>query len=175
MTLSYGVFLILAIVFSLFAPLIFQYRHLDAASVEASEAVLEILSLHDKYWLPVLFTLIFIALHTLYATHKIAGPLYRFRNIFETVRGGTLPKPVRLRKDDFLVAESDALNAALESLRTQVGQMQSQSANLHEMIANYAELAINSAASATADDPWSNIQKTENQLHQAIHRFRIET
>jgi hypothetical protein len=43
-----GVF-VLVIFASLFAPLILQLRHADVTSIEASEAALRILYLHDKF------------------------------------------------------------------------------------------------------------------------------
>jgi methyl-accepting chemotaxis protein len=174
-TISYIGILIAVITVSLFAPLVFRLRDLDADSVEASEAAIQILYLNEKYWLPVIFTLIFVALYTLYETHKIAGPIYRFRGVFQAIKGGTLPKSVRLRKGDYLIAEMDALNAMLESLRTQVGQLQSHAAKLHETTTQYGSLVGNSGTNATADELWNEIQKTENQLLQVIGSFRIET
>jgi hypothetical protein len=168
-----GIF-VLVIFASLFAPLILQLRHADVTSVEASEAALRILYLHDKFWLPVFFTLIAIALHSLHTTHKIAGPLYRFRLIFDAIKAGALPKPARLRASDYLHPELNVINGMLEALRERIGQMQRDAEKLHETLSRYGELSNQTHRDATADGLWDEIIGREKQLHETLKGFEIE-
>jgi nitrogen fixation/metabolism regulation signal transduction histidine kinase len=164
----------IVIAVSLFAPLIFQLNHVDANSVEASEAALKILYLHDKFWLPVSLTLVLVALHSLSTTHKIAGPLYRFRTVFEAIRSGVLPRPVRLRKRDFLTTEMNAINNMLISLRAQAEEVQTAAAKLHGLTSKYGELANHAGANGAAEEIWNDLVKTENQLSEVLGRLKIE-
>jgi len=51
------------------------------------------------------------------ATHKIVGPLYRFRVYLTELAAGTQPEPCRIRKDDELQDFCALLNLATEPLR----------------------------------------------------------
>ena len=175
-TLGYVGFLLLVVSVSLFAPLVFQLRHAGsgAVSAEASSAALSILYLHDRFWLPALLALAVIVLHSLRTTHRIAGPLYRFRRVFEAVRDGVLPKPVRLRKGDYLGAEMDAINGTLASLRGRIGQAQKEAEKLHQSIARYREQSNAPDQDATAGGLWNDIVATDRQLGEALGWYRIE-
>jgi len=172
--LSYVGLLVLVVLASLFTPLILQLRHVDPSSTEASEAALKILYLHDKFWPPVFFTLIAIALHSLHTTHRIAGPLYRFRLIFEAIKAGALPKPVRLRARDYLHPELNAINGMLEALRERIGQMRRDEDKLHEALTRYGELSTQASQDTTADGLWDEIIGREKQLRETLDGIKIE-
>jgi methyl-accepting chemotaxis protein len=175
MNLSYAMLLLIAMAVSLFVPLIFQINNLDAQSTEASDAAVNILYLHDRFWLPVLLTLILVTAHSLKTTHRIAGPLFRFRSVFASIEAGILPKPVKLRKNDFLDAELNAINRMLESLRSQVSEITRLAERLHESAARYGESVDHSRTIQATDELWNDIVQTEDQLLKVLSRFRIET
>jgi len=54
---------------------------------------------------------------SLFLSHFIAGPIYRFEKTFEEMRSGNLGVIVRLRKRDEFQEAADLLNQALASLR----------------------------------------------------------
>lgn len=51
------------------------------------------------------------------STHKIVGPLYRFRVYLTALARGESPEPCRIRKDDELQDLCELLNRATEPLR----------------------------------------------------------
>jgi signal transduction histidine kinase len=51
------------------------------------------------------------------STHKIVGPLYRFRVYLTELARGNNPEPCRIRKDDELQDLCELLNRATEPLR----------------------------------------------------------
>lgn len=67
--------------------------------------------------------LFFIAWGTIFLSHKIAGPLFRFQRIFETVAQGDLSTRCHLRKFDEAKAVAGTLNQALESLDLSISRM----------------------------------------------------
>jgi hypothetical protein len=93
--------------------------------MEASQTALEFLYLHSKFWPTVILTFIIIALHSIYTSHRLAGPLYRFGIIFNAVKQGWLPRPACLRKGDYLQAEMGQINEMLGSLRTRIEDIKS--------------------------------------------------
>jgi methyl-accepting chemotaxis protein len=173
-TVGYVGFLLLVVSVSLFAPLVLQLRHVGTNSAEAANAALSILYLHDRFWLPVLLALVVIVLHSLRTTHRIAGPLYRFRRVFEAVRDGVLPKPVKLRKGDYLGAEMDAINGTLASLRGRIGQVQKEAEELHQSLTRYRERSGAPDQGAVADSLWDDIVSTDRQLREALDWYKIQ-
>jgi len=58
----------------------------------------------------------------LYASHKIAGPLYRFEKLCEDIGGGNLNGITQLRKDDQLQELAIAFTQMVEKLRNRRNQ-----------------------------------------------------
>ncbi|CAG1022252.1 hypothetical protein IVG45_06465 [Methylomonas sp. LL1] len=54
---------------------------------------------------------------TLYASHKIAGPLYRFETLCQEVGDGNLDPVTRLREDDQLQELAEAFSSMVTKLR----------------------------------------------------------
>jgi methyl-accepting chemotaxis protein len=174
LNLGYAAILFTVIAVSLFAPLIHAIKSNDPASSEAYDAASNILYLHHKFWLPVFLTLIFLALHSLKTTHRIAGPLYRFRTMFKSIATGVIPKPLKLRKNDFLDTEQDAFNQMIESLRAQTGEVNRLAAKLHQLTEQYALVEDKSLADASTKELWNELSDTEAQLSRALGRTRVE-
>ncbi len=62
-------------------------------------------------------TVIAIAAFGVFFLHRVAGPVYRFRNILRRVSKGEIPDEFRLREGDFFTETADDLNLVLRSLR----------------------------------------------------------
>ena len=101
----------------LFTPLMLQLTG-DPESPQARAAVAtEFLALHSRFWPAILLTFALLALHSVFTSHRIAGPLYRFRIVFKEIQSGNLVPYAGIRERDLLGKEADALNAMLVSLR----------------------------------------------------------
>ncbi len=62
----------------------------------------------------------------IYASHKIAGPLYRFEKLCEQIGAGQLDTMTSLREHDQLQQLGAAFTAMVEKLRARKGQQQNQ-------------------------------------------------
>lgn len=62
---------------------------------------------------------------TLYISHRLAGPLYRFEEGLKEVGAGDLTKDIRLRKKDQIQDMAAGLNKMIDSLRDKVFTIQS--------------------------------------------------
>ena len=51
------------------------------------------------------------------SSHKVVGPLYRFRQYLTKLRAGEKPEPCKIREDDELQDFCELLNAVTEPLR----------------------------------------------------------
>jgi methyl-accepting chemotaxis protein len=56
----------------------------------------------------------------LLVSHKIAGPLYRFKQTFKELASGNFSNQVRLRKDDQLVEVASDFNQMITAVRGQI-------------------------------------------------------
>ncbi len=56
----------------------------------------------------------------IFLSHRVAGPLVRFQNVFYALRRCDLSDQVHLREGDWLHDEADDLNAAIRHLRRRV-------------------------------------------------------
>ncbi len=57
-------------------------------------------------------------------THRIAGPLERFRQALEQLQRGETVRPVTLRRDDLLIEYQKAFNRYLASLEQEEGSQE---------------------------------------------------
>ena len=57
---------------------------------------------------------------TLFVSHKIAGPMFRFQKELKSIGDGDLSRKVTNRKKDQITEISDSLNAMIESLNKKV-------------------------------------------------------
>jgi general secretion pathway protein G len=107
---------------ALLAPLVSRLH--NGSAEEQFQAAAQFLFLHEYLW-PALGGVLVVAAAALIKTsHRIAGPLYRFRRVFESVTAGDLRASARVRSGDYLTLESDALEAMLASMRERIGAAQ---------------------------------------------------
>jgi len=118
----------------LFIPLMMELDKSDIGSDKAMVAAKRILYLHEKFWPALLFFLFALGCHSIFISHKIAGPLYRFNLIFKAIKEGIVPTPIRIRKGDYLYGEMENINQMLEGLRNKLTELQEAQAHLNRSI-----------------------------------------
>ncbi len=62
-------------------------------------------------------TLIVIGIFGVFFLHRVAGPVYRFRQVFMRINEGKLPKFVRLREGDFFSETASEINRLVGKMR----------------------------------------------------------
>jgi general secretion pathway protein G len=107
---------LLALAAVAFVPTIVALRSPTPAEAEAAAG--RFLLLHAWLWPAFVVVLTFATVQLIITTHKVAGPLVRFRRVLGEVRDGRYSSVVTLRNGDYLGLEAHALNEALEGLRT---------------------------------------------------------
>lgn len=120
-------FCIILLIFAgvLFLPLILKLRSGSASVIEQGELAGQFLALHARVWPAMFVIFVLLTLHSVFVSHRIAGPLYRFRKVFGAVASGDLSVRAKLRKGDYLGKESDSLNEMIASLRAKIESIQS--------------------------------------------------
>lgn len=105
---------------ALFLPLIFQMDDTTLSAMEQAEVAGEFLSLHARVWPAMFIAFLLLAVHSVFVSHRIAGPLYRFRSVFRAAADGDLWVRANLRKRDYLGKESEVLNEMMASLQSKI-------------------------------------------------------
>jgi methyl-accepting chemotaxis protein len=122
LAIELGHFVLLSTIFlvALFAPIVLQMYSGDLTSRVVQVAAREFLVLHTRVWLPLLLAMAVLALHNIMISHRIAGPLWRIREIFRSVGEGDLSQRISLRRKDYLQHEARAANEMIEGLDERV-------------------------------------------------------
>jgi len=121
---SYVLFFLVVLGFALFAPLMFELRGDPDFSSRLIPIADSLIYLHSTFWPSAAVALIVISLHAIRTSHRLVGPLYRHRLVFQALAQGSVPAQVRLRKGDYLLDQTAELNAMLEHLRLRLAEIQ---------------------------------------------------
>jgi methyl-accepting chemotaxis protein len=124
MILIYAFSIVLFLAIFLFVPDIMTLMNENLGLEIRSAAADKMLSLHARVWPAVIVLVCLLLLHSFRAFHRVAGPLYRFRWIFEQVGRGDLSLKVQVRKKDLVHQEGKALNEMIEMLAKKMRNIQ---------------------------------------------------
>ena len=114
--------LTLRIVFYLFAFLIvlvnllFVSRLLEEGTGNLSQQFVNMLRSYLPVWICLLFLLPVLAWDAIRFTHRLVGPLVRFRRTIHDITEGQAVRPIKLRSGDFLTEIRDEFNEMLLAL-----------------------------------------------------------
>jgi methyl-accepting chemotaxis protein len=133
-SLGYVAFYIFVMAAATFIPLVFLLRTAKPESHMAYLLANNLIYLHRHVWPIALLVLVLVSVHSLWLSHKVAGPLFRFRRIFQALAAGKLPSPQRLRKRDYLQSEMKLINEMLQGLQSRTTDLQEAQKALAEAI-----------------------------------------
>ncbi|MCH7896595.1 MAG: hypothetical protein ACE10F_02700 [Candidatus Methylomirabilales bacterium] len=158
---------------ALFLPLILQLNNETISIIEQTEAASQFLSLHARVWPALLLVFVLLAFHSIFVSHRIVGPLYRFRTTFQAVAGGDLSVRATLRKHDYLEKESDVLNEMIGNLQSRVKGMKEH----YEEVRAQAIALERAIASGSIEDMNKNLEGLRGQMERlkvVMDQFRID-
>lgn len=173
-SLLYVVFFLVVLGTSLFIPLMIELGKSYGSSEKALQAANQILYLHANFWPAVLFSFIVICLHSIFTSHRIAGPLYRFSLAFKDMKEGVLCKPIRVRKGDHLLDEIETFNQMVERLRAKIAEIQEAQVCFSKAITECSEL-VSQAPRDEIIKRLSDLTQKGNRLGEKIGFFKIES
>ena len=109
-----------AVIVAVFGPLVMKMRDASVPPTHKDEAASVLLDLHALVWPVLLPVVALLLLHSIFVSHRIAGPIFNFRRIFERISAGDLTTPVHIRKTDYLQNEARVLGRMVEGLRCRI-------------------------------------------------------
>ena len=157
----------------LFIPLFTELDQSGATPLKLRQAANMVLYLHENFWPAVLLSLVLIGFLSIRTSHRIAGPLYRIILVLESLKKGTLPKPVHRRKGDHLEAEINITNQMIEGLRIHAGEIQKAQADLNNAI-DACSKVIGQASSEELTNRMKDVSEKRDRLEEKMSYFKIE-
>lgn len=155
----------------LFIPLMSALEDEVLSPTQRGEIAGEFLSLHARFWpaIPVLFVI--LAAHSVVISHRIAGPLVRFRRIFKEVAERDFSAKLKLRKKDYLEEDAEALNEMLGCLRSSVRSVRERATRLRTLLVD-----LQASASGKGDPALENLiaalLRAEEDLGTELETFK---
>ena len=174
-SLSYVLFSIFIMGVALFTPVIVKMEQSGYTSDAAVRAADLLLYLHVNFWTAWLLSLCIIALHSVRTSHRIAGPVFRITQVFEQLKNGRIPKPLRQpRQGDYLVDEIVMTNKVLDSLRMRLGSVREAEKLLSAAISQCQGISADASKEELLTCLADTAEK-ERLLAAELSTFKIET
>jgi len=118
-------FVLVIVIFlgALYTPIVMRLGSGDISSPEVQGAAREFLTLHTRLWIPLLGAFALLLLHNVLVTHRIAGPLWRFRRYLKAVGDGDLSSSISFREKDYLQEDAEVATHMVKSLRDKIAHL----------------------------------------------------
>ena len=174
LSLCYVVMVIVSVSGALFFPLMLQLDHLPLSSSEAQRVAEHFELLHSRFWPAVFVVSLLLIVHGVFFSHRIAGPLYRFRRIFRSVAQGDLTVGTSIRKNDYLQAEAQCLGEMVGALREKIARIEAHHAEIAPQVDRLRQ-AVARAAFRDVEQEADRLRATVEQLAQAMEPFQTKS
>jgi hypothetical protein len=120
----YSAIIVLFLAVFLFVPDMLKMQNQSLSVSERTSAADRVITLHVKVWPAAMVLIAFLGMHSFLTFHRLSGPLYRFRKIFNQIRDGQMVYPIKIRRRDFLHTEEEVLNEMLDVLTNKLQNIQ---------------------------------------------------
>jgi hypothetical protein len=119
--LVYGAILLVMMSVGIFMPVVVGLGSPGPGDSLANEQLaIVMLYLHERFWWIALLCSALVVVGAIRFSHRIAGPLVRYKRNLRLLADGRLPPPLRTRRRDHLKEEVACLNAAVAGVATRV-------------------------------------------------------
>lgn len=162
---------VLVFAVALFLPMILMLDNRSLSSVEKEVVADQLLSFHARAWPAIIIVLVLLAIHSLVVSHRIAGPLYRFRSCLRAIAEGNLSTPAIIRRNDYLVTENETFNEMIASLRAKIEDIQHQCTEMHQLLPTLRR-SIDSGSLETVRQDLESLGARMRRLKACVDQFR---
>ncbi len=158
---------------AMFGPLVWQLQGNEPPGFAQTAAATEFLALHRRFWPALIVTFAALSVHSVFTSHRIVGPLYRFRVVFGEVAAGNLVPWTSLRRRDFLVPEAKALNDMVVSLRDRILRIATYQGEAKRCLAG-VDRALKTNSVREARTHLAELERTLGELEEQVDHFRLQ-
>jgi methyl-accepting chemotaxis protein len=157
---------------SLFVPLVLKLHDIPLSSPEAGTIGYQFTVLHESIWPAFPIALVLIVIHSVFFSHRIAGPLYRFRRIFQALSQGDLTVTTGLRKRDYLQQEAGSLGEMVSELRSKVTRIEADCRSIQGLVTELKRgLEVDSMKAAK--EVMAKLEQQTERLTDGVQQFHL--
>jgi methyl-accepting chemotaxis protein len=158
---------------ALFIPLMIKLHDTPLASPEAGTIGYQFTILHDSVWPAFPIAILLILVHSVFFSHRIAGPLYRFRNVFKAIGQGDLTVQTKIRDHDYLQQEAEGLEHMVVELRSKLTEIKADCQTLDDLVGEL-KLALQRNSLKDATDLATKLGQRASRLITHVQPFRVD-
>ena len=159
----------------LFAPFALQLSS-DAPLAEQTEAARTLLTLHGSIWPALGIVILIMSSLSIFITHRVAGPVYRFKKVLAEISGGNLDISVKLRDKDDLKDLAEEFNLVIGDLRGFVETLQEDHATFSVCISELEDKIVdNQISNETGRELIEKMQASRENIAQALDKYSKQT
>ncbi len=159
----FGLVLLVFLV-AMLLPLMLRLDDPSATYFEKNQVADVLLFFNEQLWLPLAAVFLLLTVHSVFVSHRIAGPLYRFKMVFKALADGDLAVRANIRKHDYLHPHAKSLNEMIEALETRMHDLEDQTLCLKDEAAQLKE-AVSSGTKA-------EIQKAAERVESRVEGLK---
>ena len=157
---------------ALFIPLMIKLHDTPLASPEAGTIGYQFTILHESVWPAFPIAILLILVHSVFFSHRIAGPLYRFRNVFKAIGQGDLTVQTKIRDHDYLQQEAEGLEHMVVELRSKLTEIKTDCQTLNDLVGEL-KLALQRNSLKDATDLTTKLEQRASRLITHVQPFRV--
>ena len=157
---------------ALFIPLMIKLHDTPLASPEAGTIGYQFTILHESVWPAFPIAILLILVHSVFFSHRIAGPLYRFRNVFKAIGQGDLTVQTKIRDHDYLQREAEGLEHMVVELRSKLTEIKTDCQTLNDLVGEL-KLALQRNSLKDATDLTTKLEQRASRLITHVQPFRV--
>jgi len=156
---------------AIFLPIIVTLDSGDISQPHVQKAAREFLVLHTRLWVPLCGAFVLLVLHNILVTHRVAGPLLRFRRYMKAVGEGDLSQSILFRKGDYLKEDAKVATGMVAALRDRIAHLQTQHDQTNRVWTNLRSALAGGAADGTEQE----INKMDRLLEDCTESLAVFT
>ncbi|MFO7840433.1 MAG: methyl-accepting chemotaxis protein [Desulfosalsimonadaceae bacterium] len=131
--------------------------------------------LFSAQWFVIVFAGALIILFTLFLTHRVAGPFYRFEKSLETMLRGDIRGTIHLRKKDEGKLVAGRLNEFNRMIASRLTEIEALNREIRDLAGRPGAEARESAEAGAADpETLSRIREKSEKIDALINKFTFE-
>lgn len=169
---AYFVVIFATFMTSLFAPLVWRLLVNDGTSLAGERAAQQFLLIDETVWLPLLLTFLCLITHSVFVSHRIAGPLVRLRRVLGAVGDGDLTVRATLRQKDYLMREQAVINDMIARLASRIGAAEETAEDIRVRVSDL-RTAVSAGGSTDVLDVLAVLDNRVDKLGVELREFSL--
>ncbi len=172
MSVLYFIAILLTFILAVSLPLLMQLEDPSLSLTEKAALATQFISFHQRLWIPLTLVLTLLMVHSIYFSHKIAGPLYQHRKIYQSILEGKLGTPVEVRKGDYLYTETELLSETMMSLQQRILMAKGHSAEVRAELENLKAAVVQRSTQEEIAHAVKQLEETTDRLQTGLDSLR---